>query len=317
MSDPRAFLQGMGDDTRSKLDAFARAQMGLVTRAQALASGLSSNAIDRRLSSGEFERVSPRVYRLRSGPAHSTEQRLLAACLSAGPGAVASHRSAALLWRLDGFKDDRAPEISVPHDRQIVIRGVTIHRRKVLTPEGYCKRSGVPVTTLHRTLLDLEASLKEAPLEIALDSAARGRPELFLEMSQFLSSIPTRGRLNAGRLDVLVALRFGGEATGSAFETKLLQMIRIAGIEAPTLQYPVFKEPERPFAHIDFAWVKRKIALFADGASYHLARRRAHLDATQRLELVKLGWRNVVVFPKMLNDNTWISSFAPLFWPAM
>ena len=303
----------MGDDKRSKMDARARAQMGLVTRAQAMSAGFSSSAIDRRLRNGELERVAPLVYRLRAGPAASTEQRLLAACLSFGEGAMASHRSAALLWRLDGFKDNRTPEISVPRHRDVVIPGVTVHRRRSALDDGYCVRNGIPVTTLHRTLLDLEATLSPNALEIALDSAGRGHPDLFMEMSEFLSRHATRGRPNGGRLDALVDLRFGGEATGSIFETRLLQIIRGARLEDPTLQHPVFKEPDHPFVHIDFAWVKRKIALFADGMSFHVARRRAIKDAEQRLELLKLGWNVVVVFPKMLDDPKWISTFKTLF----
>ncbi|GEM_PF-486996 len=315
MSALRGLFSCMGDDRRSTFDQFTRQQLGLITRTQALHAGVSSSTIDRRLSRGELERVAPHVYRLRAGAPESPEQKLLAACLSFGRGAVASHRSAAWLWRLDGFRDAPPPEVSVPHGCRLQVPGVTPHQRRQLAPEGYCKRAGVPVTTLHRTILDLESSLSENKLEIALDSAARGHPELFIELTEFLAPISTQWRNHGGRLDSLVALRVGGEPTGSAFETRLLQMIRKAGIEPPTLQYPVFKELDHPFVHIDFAWVKRKIALFADGASYHLARRRARLDASQRLHLTRLGWRPVVVLPRMLDDPSFISSFAPLFKP--
>jgi hypothetical protein len=73
--------------------ALATLQYGLVERGQARARGMPAAAIDRRVASGAWIRVHERVYRLPGAPL-TWEQRLLAACLAAGPGAVASHRSA-------------------------------------------------------------------------------------------------------------------------------------------------------------------------------------------------------------------------------
>jgi hypothetical protein len=308
---------GQVGEIRKNLDELSREQLGLVTRAQAFEAGLKRSAIDRRLASGELERVCHRVYRIRGGPPESEAQRLLAACLSLGSGTVASHRSAAWLWGLDGFS---APswqlEVATLHGRRVVLPGFKIHQRREALTEGYTLKAGVPVTVLTRTLLDLTSQLTDGALEVALDSAARGRPEFFFELNEFLSGIKASGRPAVNRLSGLLSLRLGGEATGSRFDTDLFGVLRKAGISMPILQLPVFKEPDRPFVHVDFAWPGRMIALFADGGSYHLARRRARLDATQRMELIKLGWKPIVVMPSMIKDPAWIASFAELFWPA-
>ncbi|MBS1149727.1 MAG: hypothetical protein H6Q89_1425 [Myxococcaceae bacterium] len=317
MSAPRGWLRDVEGDKRRLLDERSRVQLGLVTRAQVLEAGYSSSAIDRRLASGEFEPVCHRVYRMRGGPAESAPQSLLAACLSLGSGTVASHRSAAWLWGLDGFNAvPRLLEVTTLHGRRVVLPQFKIHQRREALTEGYTHRAGVPVTVLTRTLLDLAPVLSEAALEIALDSAARGRPEFFFELDEFLCGISASGRKGINRLSEVLKLRIGGAATGSPFETELFQVLRRADIPLPILQLPVFKEPDRPFVHIDFAWPSRMIALFPDGGSYHQARRRARLDASQRLELIKLGWKPIVLMPGMLKDPGWIASFAELFWPA-
>src|ERR1700755_1103764 len=81
------------------LDDRFRRQHGLITRADALAAGLSHRQIRYRVAAGLWLPVSPGIYR---HPAHpvTPAQRLLAAVLAAGPTAVASHQSAAYLWGL-------------------------------------------------------------------------------------------------------------------------------------------------------------------------------------------------------------------------
>lgn len=304
----------MQGDIREQLDALSRKQLGLITRHQARAAGLSSSALERRLASGELQAVRRRVYRLRSGPADTPHQRLLAICLSLGPGTVASHRSAAWLWGLDGFRGaPRLLELTTVHGKRVRLPGTVLHQRRAAMTEGFTHVGGVPVTILSRTLLDLASFLPDPVLETALDSAARYRFGYFEELAEFLSGLNSHGRKGLGRLYALVRFRRGAEPTGSPFETKLFQRLRRAGIERPVLQHPIFKDPDRPLCHADFAWPRKKIALFAD-SNYHLGRR-ARLDATQRLELIKLGWKPIVVFPKMLDDSAWISSFAELFWP--
>lgn len=288
-------------------------QHGLVTRAQLFEAGLSSSAIDRRLASGRLIVALPRVYRLRSA-VESSHQRILAACLSVAEGCAASHRSAAWLWGLDGFAEPpRVNEVSVRHGGRRTVEGFRVHQLRRGLSEGFVLKRGVPTTVLTRTILDLASVLGVTGLEIALDSAARGHPEFFLELDEFLCGLEARGRDGIGVLAKLVALRRNGEATGSAFETRLLQLVRRAGLPEPFPQYPVFDNPDQPFTFIDFAWPAQRIALFADGASYHLARRRARTDAWQRMKLSTLGWRPVVVLPKMLDDRDWIGAFALMF----
>ena len=81
--------------------SLAGRQHGAITRQQALSLGLSSPTIVRRVSGGEWVRVFPGVYRLAAAPC-TWEQTVLAGCLAAGRGAVASHRAAGTLLGLPG-----------------------------------------------------------------------------------------------------------------------------------------------------------------------------------------------------------------------
>ena len=89
---------------------------------------LGPQGIKRWLASSLLVAVHRGVYRL-SGVPVTDEQRLLAAVLAAGLGALASHRSAAWLW---GILPTHAlpiePEITIPSPRRPRLRGVIVHR---------------------------------------------------------------------------------------------------------------------------------------------------------------------------------------------
>jgi very-short-patch-repair endonuclease len=289
----------------------AKNQHGLVTRAQAKAAKISSSGIDRRLANGAWEPVYARVYRL-SGSPETEWQKVLSVCLHGGEGAVASHRTAAWLWKLDGFLDKPPSkvEVSASRDRRIDLKGVELFRRR--EDLDYTIKEGIPTTVLTQTLCDLAGQLKEDALEIALDSAGRGKPEFLEEMAEFLGAQKGHGRKGYGLLGSLVQRRRGGSATGSKFETKVLRAIRAAKLPAPSTQHPVFDGDDHPFAHVDFAWPDQKVALLSDGVGVHKSKRQFEKDAVQRARLTALGWRWVNVTPDLVKEGTWLKAIAKL-----
>jgi predicted transcriptional regulator of viral defense system len=92
----------------------ASTQHGVVTRAQLLAAGVSSDEIRWRLREGALLRVHRGVYRV-GHKAPSIEARYMAAVLACGPGAALSHRSAADLQGLRQC-NRRAIEVAAPRD---------------------------------------------------------------------------------------------------------------------------------------------------------------------------------------------------------
>ncbi|MGH2816916.1 MAG: type IV toxin-antitoxin system AbiEi family antitoxin domain-containing protein [Actinomycetota bacterium] len=158
-----------GSDVEAGLRA-AR-QFGLVGYRQALDCGLSHSSISRRVATGAWVRVLPRVYRLASTP-ESWRQRALAACLWAGQAAALSHQAAAYLWGFEGFRECTI-EVMTPKSLRVSAPWLVIHRVRRLTSFDTTRRDGIPVTTPSRTLLDLGAVCHEGAVDIAIDSALR------------------------------------------------------------------------------------------------------------------------------------------------
>ena len=163
----------------NELEAVAVRQWGLITRAQAVAVGLSPVALRWRVQTGALERVHSDVFRFRGAPP-CWRQQALALALQCGPGSTVSHQSAAFLYDLWGISDkNRTPprpiDVTTSRSRNPGhLEGVRLHRsRGDFTVE---MRSGVPVTSVARTLVDLCDVLSEENLAMALDSARKGHP---------------------------------------------------------------------------------------------------------------------------------------------
>ncbi len=137
-----------------ELDRLARRNHGVVSREM---SGLGESAWGRAIRAGTLVPVHPKVARL-VGTADTPEQRIIAAVLAAGPGVLASHRSAAHLWGVARPVSDPV-DIIIPDRRPVrLLDGVVIHRPRDhahLSPPQ--RRSGIACTNILRTLCDLGA----------------------------------------------------------------------------------------------------------------------------------------------------------------
>ncbi|NED99502.1 hypothetical protein G1H10_04910 [Phytoactinopolyspora halotolerans] len=129
-------------------------QHGVLTRAQALACGITPDQLRWLAASGRWRRVHAGVYSAFTGPM-PFEAQVWAAILRAGRGAVASHRTAAYL---DGLCDDpgSAIHVTVPADRHICapIEGVRVHYAHRLGRTRHPTRLP-PRTRIEETVLDL------------------------------------------------------------------------------------------------------------------------------------------------------------------
>jgi Transcriptional regulator, AbiEi antitoxin len=151
-------------------------QHGIVSRQQALDAGLTEKAITWRLRSGAWQRLHSGVYATFTG-ALSRQATLWAAVLSAGPGAVLSHQTAAEIHRLTDKPSTRI-HISVPEGqnpgRRRDIRGVVIHRSRNLVAEPQPPWQ-LPRTPVADTVLDLIAAARTTDDAYGWISAAIGR----------------------------------------------------------------------------------------------------------------------------------------------
>ena len=94
------------------LGLLATRQHGIFALEHVDALDFSDGARKARTSSGRWILVYDGVYRMGGAP-KTWRGDLLAACLAAGPSALASHRSAAALWRLPAGRTD-VTELTCP-----------------------------------------------------------------------------------------------------------------------------------------------------------------------------------------------------------
>src|SRR5687768_16828896 len=149
----------------------AEPQYGVFHRRDALASGIDKDMLAHRVGS-TLELMYPTVFRHRGFPP-TWRQRLMAACLLGGPGSAVSHRAAAALHGLDGYRNE-VLEVTVRRPRRHTTDDVLVHRARDLLAVDVATDGPLLVTTPARTLLDLAAVDRNlSRVGDALDSAIR------------------------------------------------------------------------------------------------------------------------------------------------
>lgn len=154
------------------VSALAGRQWGVVSVTQLRALGVGRSAITRRVRAGQLQRLYPAVYSVGHAVLRAEGHRL-AAVLACGPGAVLSHRTAAAHWGLL-HTDQTRIDVTASRSRHGA-RTIRLHRTRSLDAQDITHHEGIPITTIHRTLLDVAASAREGELERALAQAERLR----------------------------------------------------------------------------------------------------------------------------------------------
>src|SRR4051794_33920803 len=132
-----------------------RDQDGLVRHDQALGLGMSYSAIDRRVSSGEWDVVHPRVYRAADHPP-SPRGKLRAAALWAGENATLIGHAAASWWGLTDREPDDLTVAVGATGNHTTPPGIVAVRRNVAAVDRIVE-DGVWVT--RRSFAALEAAV--------------------------------------------------------------------------------------------------------------------------------------------------------------
>jgi hypothetical protein len=275
------------------VDVTACKQWSLVTRQQLRHSGISPEQIAGLLRSGALRRVGYRVYATLGSP-RSWEQAVLAAVLSAGAGAVASHAAAARLWGFAYLPSDGLDvTILVDARSSFGTRRPGLHRTRVLPDADVTERAGIPCTTFERTLCDCTTRLSPFQLGRVLDDGLRRN---LASLDRLMKCV---FRLDSGpgrRLQVakeLLAQRDGSfDPGGSASELRVLSVLREAGIPAPVQQLRV-RVNSRSY-ELDFAWPDQRVFAEYYGLPVHSGATAVAADSSRLTALVTAGWKPLV-----------------------
>jgi hypothetical protein len=288
----------------ARLDALHRlaaGQLGLVTGPQARAEGWTKQQLHRATTGGRIEPLHPGVWRVPGSPA-TWEQRLLAAVLAAGPGAVASHRSGLALHEIPPGRRDSSvrPHVSVAPHRHPVVSGATVHR--VWLPAHHLTEvDGIPVTTFARTLVDNAARLGVGQLARALDlGLVSGAVTLDSVRAVIDDLAPAPGRRRARLLALVDERAPGSDLTQSEAEIRVLTAIHRAGFPPPIPQYPVTIDGET--FYLDGAYPGFLLGLEYHGWDVHRTRSAFDADFRRDRLLTVAGW-DVVYFTRASTDR--------------
>lgn len=256
----------------------AARQHGIVSRSQLDALGVGRAAIENRVRKNQFHRLYRGVYAV-GHRGLSVEGGWMAAVLACGPTAVLSHMSAAALWGL--LRLEQGPiDVSLPSQSGRSRRqGIRIHRCASLASSQVpdlggeqapaevearvtlvTVRSGIPVTTVARTIYDLEATAAPHLVRRAIRQAQLAGYALDLE-----------ARSKTGR-------------TRSDLEGDFLRFCRRHRLPAPAVNVRVGRWT------VDFLWHAERLVVETDFHGTHRGSVAFEDDHQRDLELRRLGY---------------------------
>lgn len=263
-----------------------RDQLGLVTLPQLRELGVTERQLRLRVGDGRLERVHTGVFRIAASP-ETWHQRVLGASLAGGPSALAARRSAARLWGLAGAHSERV-EIVVPRWSRRLIAGVTVIESTDLRDGDAGMVSGVPATSVPRTLIDCASRVGPDRLARMADDAVRRRLTTYEDVLDRFVRLARRGRPGVVRTRQLLEARLGVELGANDFERMVLDIVARFGLPEPVVQYPVILSGEKFL--LDLAWPERRRFVECDGWDTHGSPQALDSDLRRQNLLVLAGW---------------------------
>jgi predicted transcriptional regulator of viral defense system len=291
----------VNDDTSAR---FAR----VITTAKLEAAGFSDARIRRLVRQGALLRVGRGVYtpaalvgEMATDPVGEHVLRTAGALAVAKPGAVASHHSAATIHGLD-LLGRQPPATTLTHrpgsGSGTRRPGVRVHVAAL--PSGHVAvRSGVRVTSVARTVVDLARTSSFQAGVVVADSALRSKK---VSKDELRAVVADCARWPGIRRASLV-VEFSDGRSESALESISRVAFRDHGIPAPELQVPVGGD-NGVVGRADFLWRRYGTIGEADGAIKYADTDRAisqlRRDAALRragFQVVHFTWPEIVKTP--------------------
>lgn len=267
-----------------RIRAAAGRTHGVLSRGALRTVGVTQREIAWRIGSGRLEVIHPGVYYLDSVVA-TWKTEVLAAVLAAGPDALASHRTAALLWRLDGIYG-RILEVTVPFNEEPEPAGVLVHRTRRINSGQVLE--GIPTTSPEKTLIDVASMLPERTLFKASRSAVTQHLTTAEKLDRAIGVHGGRGVSGTRKMRRVVAL-VDADQSGSPSEIDLKYIVMDAPIPGPVQQLRI-RLPDTSHAYPDFAWPDRYRIVEVDGFGAHGTPQQLQRDLRRQNLLMELGW---------------------------
>jgi len=279
----------------------AEDQYGVVTSRQVRAAGLDPQHLLRQGGGSRWERVAPSVLRV-LGARRSTRQAVMVAVLDAGPGAVASHATAAALWRLPGASFG---ELHVTRGGRRTSREgplAELHRPLGLLPHHVTSVDGIPCTSVTRTIFDLAGGgTRELRIGNLVDQVAKRSPSTLATLHQLLDELARRGRPGITTMRSVLADRpVGIRLPESGLEARFERLLRDAG-QRP-LERQVDLGGHEWLGRVDYLDRSALLLVEVDSELHHTSPEDVARDARRDAALLEAGFRAVL---RISEESIW------------
>ncbi|MEY2398982.1 MAG: hypothetical protein QOJ00_2156 [Actinomycetota bacterium] len=269
----------------ARVQTVAAKQQGLFTLRDALNAGVSRSTLRTRLRRGDWVHERTGVFAV-GGLRKSPIRALTGAHLAVGPGAIASHRSAAWLWGLTPYA--QRPEFSLPRERFTRVKDVRTHRLDDLDLGEAVDRLRLPTTPVPRTLIDLGSVFDHGNVRLALDRAIGLKHTNPMQVLRELQLLAEHGRSGVGKMRaILDEAGVTGSHPPSALEAKTRPLFRQAGLRDPDCELVAGPNGEY---RLDFPFPEAMFTVEVDGWQYHSSFDAFHGDRTRQNALTIEGY---------------------------
>lgn len=277
----------------------AAGQHGLITRAQAIHLGFTPSSIKSRLRAGRWRAFEPGVYLIEGAP-YTWHTRMLSVCLASG--GVASHRSAAALLGLDGFRFG-PPEVTVERGSRFRRSDVRVHQSSDLELVRPILISSIPTTDAARLVVDVGLLVPFEKYELMVHELMRTKGLTWDDALAALVLHARRGRNGVGPLRALLDASYGSLIPESALERVFERLLEDAGLPKPVRQYEIFDYNGVFIARMDFAYPSNWCLIELDSRKYHLNPVSFERDREKRNLARTLGWHVLEITWQMVTSQ--------------
>jgi hypothetical protein len=271
---------------------FAASRHGVVLRSQAASFGLTARDIRAAKELGWLTEPARGVLVVGGYPA-TWEQRLAIVIAAGTAHPLVSNGAASRLFLLDGFVSADA-ELTVLRPERIttsVARGIVVHQTTMLDHADRFERSGLPCTSLARTLADLGSTESEDMVWRALISARRLHRVNPLWLQQTALRLHRPGQTETGVL-IRALRRWSVEGTlpESWFEELLRRMLDHPDIPEIVSQFVVTEDNGVFVARVDLGIPAVRLGLEGHSRQFHFGPVREEADEDRDLRAAACGW---------------------------
>jgi very-short-patch-repair endonuclease len=286
----------------ASLAVLASEQIGAFTVAQARQHGVDRRALNRRAAAGELQQLTSRVFVFAAVP-RTDEQCIVAACLHLGPGAAASHATAAALWGFPGFRlvpihviDARSRRRAESYSN-LTIDGqpVVVHTSRYLPPHHVVRLGSIDIVTPTRLFFQMaEAGMHPKRVARLVDRGWSHRLTAGSLLVATFDELDVPGRRGLRTMEVIIEKRgLDYVPPESNLEARFLELTQRRGLGPYRRQVDVGGKDW--VARVDMLHERLPVVGEIDGDAFHRALTDTEADAARDARLGELGYEVVHV----------------------